>query len=126
LDDAETCCEHFGQNKKTHGQTPKEAALKFNHIPLVNKQTALLGGGEHLRSSPMKVKALTLAAIAFSIGYVSEVNLSSIPSGAPVSFQLSEANAQTASQNAARRTSRRTSRRVNRRHEAAENANENN
>lgn len=70
----------------------------------------------------MKVKALTLAAIAFSIGYVSEVNLSSIPSGAPVSFQMSEANAQTASQNAARRTSRRTSRR----HEAAENANENN
>lgn len=74
----------------------------------------------------MKAKALTLAAIAFSIGYVSDVDFSSIASGGPVTLQMSEANAQTASQNAARRTSRRTSRRVNRRHEAAENAYENN
>ncbi|MEL7525480.1 MAG: hypothetical protein AAFN16_06915 [Pseudomonadota bacterium] len=74
----------------------------------------------------MKFRALTLAAIAFSVGYVSEVNMSSLATGGPVTLQMSEANAQTASQNAARRTSRRTSRRVNRRHEAAENAYENN
>lgn len=74
----------------------------------------------------MKFRAFTLAAIAFSIGYVSEVNMSSLATGGPVTLQMSEANAQTASQNAARRTSRRTSRRVNRRHEAAENAYENN
>ncbi|MEM8702998.1 MAG: hypothetical protein AAGF82_14330 [Pseudomonadota bacterium] len=74
----------------------------------------------------MKLKALTLAAIAFSIGYVSEVNVNSLATGGPLTLQMSEANAQTASQNAARRTSRRTSRRVNRRHEAAEDAYENN
>ncbi|WP_299472516.1 hypothetical protein [uncultured Roseibium sp.] len=74
----------------------------------------------------MKLKALTLAAIAFSIGYVSDINMDSIATGGPLTLQMSEANAQTASQNAARRTSRRTSRRVNRRHEAAENAYEEN
>ncbi|WP_296589953.1 hypothetical protein [Roseibium sp.] len=62
------------------------------------------------------MKALTLAAAAFSIGYVGEINMSQLQTGNPVSFSVSEAKAQTASQNTARRTARRTSRRVNRRH----------
>lgn len=70
----------------------------------------------------MTAKALTLAAVAFSIAYVGEVDMSALQSGSSVPFQVSEPNAQTASQNAARRTSRRTSRRVNRRHNAAEDA----
>ncbi|WP_422377820.1 hypothetical protein [Roseibium sp.] len=73
----------------------------------------------------MKAKALTLAAVAFSIAYVGDVDMSAFQAGGSSPFQISSAEAQTASQNAARRTSRRTSRRVNRRHEAAENAYEN-
>ncbi|WP_420337401.1 hypothetical protein [Roseibium sp.] len=74
----------------------------------------------------MNLKALTLAAAAFSIGFIGEVDLSAIQNGGSVTLQISEAGAQTASQNAARRTSRRTSRRVNRRHESYENATESN
>ncbi|MFN3130864.1 hypothetical protein [Roseibium sp.] len=64
----------------------------------------------------MNAKAFTLAAAAFCVGYVGEVNIDQVRSGSPISFSVSEADAQTASQNAARRTARRTSRRVNRRH----------
>ncbi|MBG6142534.1 hypothetical protein IWQ51_000643 [Labrenzia sp. EL_142] len=63
----------------------------------------------------MKPKALTLAAAAFSIGYVGNVDLPSPQSTGSLSFKVADANAQTASQNTARRTARRTSRRVNRR-----------
>ncbi len=61
----------------------------------------------------MNLKALTLAAAAFSIGFIGEVDLSAIQNGGSVSVQVSEASAQTASQNTARRTARRTSRRHN-------------
>ncbi|MEM8702997.1 MAG: hypothetical protein AAGF82_14325 [Pseudomonadota bacterium] len=64
----------------------------------------------------MNAKALTLAAAAFSIGYVGNVDLPTPNSTGSLSFKVGEASAQTASQNAARRTARRTSRRVNRRH----------
>lgn len=74
----------------------------------------------------MNMKAMTLAAVAFSVGFIGEVDLDKIQQGGPLSLQVSTADAQTASQNAARRTSRRTSRRVNRRHESYENATEGN
>ncbi|WP_395176060.1 hypothetical protein [Roseibium alexandrii] len=61
----------------------------------------------------MNIKALTLAAAAFSIGFIGEVDLSGIQQGGPVTFQVSEADAQTASRNTARRTARHTSRRQN-------------
>lgn len=64
----------------------------------------------------MTLKALTLAAAAFSIGFVGDINFDPAQSGSPLSFKVSDAQAQTASQNTARRTARRTSRRVNRRH----------
>ncbi len=64
----------------------------------------------------MNANALTLAASAFSIGYVCYVYLNTPSTSGPLSFKVGEASAQTASQNAARRTARRTSRRVNRRH----------
>ena len=66
--------------------------------------------------SAVILKALTLAAAAFSIGFVGDINFDPAQSGSPLSFKVSDAQAQTASQNAARRTARRTSRRVNRRH----------
>ncbi|AEV36745.1 hypothetical protein PSE_2235 [Pseudovibrio sp. FO-BEG1] len=71
----------------------------------------------------MNVKALTIAAVALSVGYTVDYNPRPSQPGtksiSPISFKVSEANAQTASQNAARRTARRTSRRVNRRHNIA-------
>jgi len=72
----------------------------------------------------MSIKSLTIAAVALSVGYTVDYNpRPSQPGGksiSPISFKISEANAQTASQNAARRTARRTSRRVKRRHNITE------
>lgn len=63
----------------------------------------------------MKAKILTIAAVAFSIGYAGEIDFNSAENGSPLSLSMGKAEAQTASQNTARRTARRTSRRVNRR-----------
>ena len=67
----------------------------------------------------MKAKILTIAAVAFSIGYAGEIDLNSLQSGSSLPLSVSKADAQTASQNTARRTARRTSRRVNRRQSIA-------
>ncbi|KZL15546.1 hypothetical protein [Pseudovibrio sp. Ad26] len=71
----------------------------------------------------MSIKALTIAAVALSVGYTVDYNPRPSQLGtksiSPISFKIGEANAQTAERNAARRTARRTSRRVNRRQDIA-------
>ncbi|KZL20226.1 hypothetical protein PsAD2_01522 [Pseudovibrio axinellae] len=72
----------------------------------------------------MKLRALTVAAVALSVGYTAQINPEAFQSGSknvsPVSFKVGDANAQTAELNQTRRVTRRTSRRVNRRQNIAD------
>ncbi|KZL19227.1 hypothetical protein PsAD2_01978 [Pseudovibrio axinellae] len=61
----------------------------------------------------MRMHLLAAAVIAFSVGYTSPVEFSSVPASAGLFLSIGQANAQNAQRNTARRTARRTSRRTN-------------